>query len=256
MSPAVPRRASSPSGEPAPPPPAPVRDEQAGHDDAGPVTAPAVEAAAQAPPEPAPTGKGTTYLLVDGENIDATLGMSVLGHRPGPDERPRWDRVLSFARDAFDQPVKGLFFLNASSGSMPMTFVQALLAIGFQPIPLAGTGSEKVVDVGIQRTLAAIAARDGDVMLASHDGDFLDDVSALLTVPSPSGRTRRVGLLGFREFVNSRFSGLSSQGIAPPGENARGLRLYDLEDDVEAFTFVLPRTRVIPLESFDPTRYL
>ena len=252
-----PRRASAPVGEPAVPVPTPPADRPEGRGD---------ERAEHADPDerPGPAdasaagqgGAGTTYLLVDGENIDATLGMSVLGHRPGPDERPRWDRVLSFARDAFDQPVKGLFFLNASSGSMPMTFVQALLAIGFQPIPLAGSGAEKVVDVGIQRTLAAIAAREGDVMLASHDGDFLDDVSTLLAAPSPAGRTRRVGLLGFREFVNARFSGLSSQGVAPPGENARGLRLYDLEDDVEAFTFVLPRTRVIPLESFDPARYL
>ena len=38
----------------------------------------------------------TTYLLVDGENIDATLGLSVLGRRPEPDERPRWDRVRSY----------------------------------------------------------------------------------------------------------------------------------------------------------------
>ena len=37
-----------------------------------------------------------TYLLVDGENIDATLGMSVLGRRPEPEERPRWDRVLAY----------------------------------------------------------------------------------------------------------------------------------------------------------------
>jgi uncharacterized protein len=70
-----------------------------------------------------------TYLLVDGENIDATLGVSVLGRRPNPDERPRWDRVRDFARDIWDQPVRGLFFLNATSGQMPMTFVQALLAL-------------------------------------------------------------------------------------------------------------------------------
>ncbi|MCW2738704.1 MAG: nuclease, partial [Nocardioides sp.] len=31
-----------------------------------------------------------TYLLVDGENIDATLGTSILGRRPRPEERPRW----------------------------------------------------------------------------------------------------------------------------------------------------------------------
>ena len=39
----------------------------------------------------------TTYLVVDGENIDATLGLSVLDRRPNPEERPRWDRVLESA---------------------------------------------------------------------------------------------------------------------------------------------------------------
>ena len=34
-----------------------------------------------------------TYLLIDGENIDATLGLSVLERRPTPEERPRWDRI-------------------------------------------------------------------------------------------------------------------------------------------------------------------
>jgi len=31
----------------------------------------------------------TTYVLVDGENIEATLGTSILSRRPQPDERPR-----------------------------------------------------------------------------------------------------------------------------------------------------------------------
>lgn len=181
-----------------------------------------------------------TYLVVDGENIDATLGMSVLGRRPQPEERPRWDRVREFAAAVWDQPVTALFFLNASSGQMPMAFVQALIALGYRPIPLAGSVTEKVVDIGIQRTLAAIAERDGDVLLASHDGDFVDQVSALLT---PG---RRVGLLGFREFVSSSFTDLAG----------RGLQTYDLEDEVGCFTAPLPRVRIIPLESFDPVRFL
>jgi uncharacterized protein len=221
-------------------------------------SAPVPAASSALPPQPpAPAaGEGTTYLIVDGENIDATLGMSVLGHRPAPDERPRWDRVLTFAGQVFDQPVKGLFFLNATSGSMPMPFVQALLAIGFRPIPLAGSAGEKVVDVGIQRTLQAISEREGDILLASHDGDFLEDVARLLAERGPSGRGRRVGLVAFREFVNSRFAALSSQGAGSAASVSTGLRLYDLEDDVGAFTSVLPRVRVIPLDSFDPQRYL
>ena len=181
-----------------------------------------------------------TYLLVDGENIDATLGASVLGRRPAPDERPRWERVREFARQEFGQPVTALFFLNASSGQMPMAFVQALLALDYRPVALAGAPGEKVVDIGIQRTLDAIADRTGDVLLASHDGDFLPQIGRLLE------GDHRVGLLGFREFVNSGFSEL----------RGAGLQLFDLEDHVHAFTSVLPRVRIIPIDEFDPTRYL
>lgn len=183
----------------------------------------------------------TTYLLVDGENIDATLGMSVLNRRPNPEERPRWDRILSYSGEVWDAPARGLFFLNASSGQMPMGFVQALLAMDFHPIPLASGGNEKVVDVGIQRTLEAIAAQGhGDVLLASHDGDFIPQIEELLRLG------RRVGVLCFREFLNNRLADLA----------AEGLEIHDLEDDLNAFNAVLPRVRIIPLASFDPTRYL
>ena len=182
-----------------------------------------------------------TYLLIDGENIDATLGMSVLGRRPAPEERPRWDRILSFADAAYGQEARGLFFLNASSGQMPMSFVQALLAMDFNPIPLSGSSNEQVVDIGIQRTLEAIAQRpSGDVLLASHDGDYLPQVEQLVDAG------RKVGVICFREFVSSQLSDLT----------ARGLRIFDLEDDLGAFQSPLPRVRIIPLEAFDPTRYL
>ncbi len=191
------------------------------------------------PPEE-PVAPRRTYLLVDGENIDATLGINVLGHRPNPEERPRWDRIVEYARTLWDQDVTPLFFLNATSGQMPMSFVQALLAMGYRPIPLSGSGSEKVVDIGIQRTLEALADRPGDVLLASHDGDFIPQVEALLD------SERRVGLMCFREFVNARFSELMG----------RGLGFYDLEQDAKAFTTILPRVRIIPLDEFDPLAYL
>jgi uncharacterized protein len=183
---------------------------------------------------------GVTYLIVDGENIDATLGVSVLGRRPTPDERPRWDRVRDFAQSVWQQPVKALFFLNASSGNMPMAFVQALLALDYRPVPLAGGPGEKVVDLGIQRMLEAIESRSGDVLLGSHDGDFLPQMSRLVD------GSRRVGVLGFREFVNAGFVDLTSAG----------LKIFDLEDDVACFTSRLPRVRIIPIEEFDPVRFL
>ena len=183
---------------------------------------------------------GVTYLLVDGENIDATLGQSILGRRPHPGERPRWDRLLRFAEEHWDQPVKGLFFLAVTAGELPMSFVQALTAIGFRPVPLSGGAEQKVVDVAIQRTLEEIARREADVVLASNDGDFLPQVEALVQ------GSRRVALMGFEEFRNAGFHALES----------RGLELLDLEHDVEAFNVTLPRLRIIPIEDFDPRDFL
>ena len=108
-----------------------------------------------------------TCLLVDGENIDATLGTSILGRRPRPEERPRWDRLLEWAERAFDQDVTGLFFLAATT-ELPTSFVQALLAIGFKPIPLSGEG--KIVDIAIQRTAEALTGLLGARVDADPDG--------------------------------------------------------------------------------------
>ena len=176
-----------------------------------------------------------TYLLVDGENIDATLGTSILGHRPQPEERPRWNRLLSHVEERWGQEVRGLFFLAVAS-DLPASFVQALLAIGYRPVPLQGEG--KVVDIGIQRTAQALAERDADVVLVSHDGDFIDQMSVL------ADGSRRVGVIGFAEFMNAGLRQLP------------GVEFLDLEYDVEAFNTTLPRVRVIPIDEFDPLDFL
>ena len=180
----------------------------------------------------------TTYVLVDGENIDATLGSSILARRPKPEERPRWDRVLEFARDEFGQPAVGLFFL-AANNELPMSFVQALLALGYRPIPLSGGAHDKVVDIAIQRTLTELTSRSADVILISNDGDFAPQVEELLD-------GRRVGVAGFIEFRNSAFGEMRE----------RGVEFFDLEYDVHAFRERLPRVRIIPIEEFDPVDFL
>jgi uncharacterized protein len=183
----------------------------------------------------------TTYLVVDGENIDATLGMSVLDHRPAPEERPRWDRVLAAAGEAWGQPAKGLFFLNGSNGYLPMSFVQALSAMDYQPIPLSAPSTVKVVDVGIQRTLEAIAQKDsGSVILGSHDADFVPQMRTLLELG------RKVGVICFKEFMSSQLHELE----------ALGLEVFDLEYDVHAFQVRLPRIHIIDLDDFDPLDFL
>ena len=185
-----------------------------------------------------PRSQRPTYLLVDGENIDATLGGSILGRRPQPGERPRWERPLQFIAERWGCEPQGLFFL-AVAADLPMSFVQALTAIGYRPIPLSGPG-EKVVDIAIQLTLKEIAQRDADVVLLSNDGDFVEHVTALL------GGGRRVAVIGFDEFRNHAFTPLVAQG----------LETYDLEYDVHAFQGTLPRIRIIPIEDFDPRDFL
>ena len=91
----------------------------------------------------------TTYVLVDGENIDATLGTTILQRRPQSDERPRWDRLLEFTERSWQQPVQGLFFLAANS-ELPLPFVQALLAIGYRVVQYnAGSQFERYMWGGI-----------------------------------------------------------------------------------------------------------
>ena len=85
-----------------------------------------------------------TFVVVDGENIDATLGTSILQRRPNPEERPRWERVTEYAQRLWNQPVTGLFFINASQ-NLPLPFVQALLALKYRVVPLSGDADEKVL---------------------------------------------------------------------------------------------------------------
>ncbi len=179
----------------------------------------------------------TVWVLVDGENIDATLGGSILGRRPQPDERPRWDRILSFVEERWDTRARGLFFLNATT-NMPMTFIQALKAMDYDAIPLSGPPEAKIVDIAIQRTLQALRDRGDDVILVSHDGDFVDDLRPL------ADGAGRVGILGFSEFRNTAFATIP------------GLETFDLEFDVRAFDAPLPRIRVIPIDEFDPSWFL
>ena len=87
-----------------------------------------------------------------------------------------------------------LFFVNASSGTLPMPFMQALMAMDYTPVPLSGPPEVKVVDAG-QRTLSAIDHLATSSSL-SHDADFAS--------AGATRRERRVGLLGFREFMSNQ----------------------------------------------------
>ncbi|MFY9263202.1 MAG: nuclease [Actinomycetaceae bacterium] len=220
------------------------------------------------------------YVLIDGENIDATLGVNILKRTPRAEERPRWDRVLTYnpfdPKDTSEQttdyspvPVeepagtcaptpnimaanvaeakalagtKGLFFLNATQRTAA-PFVQALLAIGWTPIQLTSDHLErKIVDEGIQKTLDAIAAvRPGaDVVVGSHDVDYLPQIEKLLDTG------HRVAIVCFKEFLAMPLAELEE----------RGLVIVDLEFDINAFNLPLNRTHPVDIDDFDPYLYI
>src|SRR5918998_4584735 len=170
------------------------------------------------------TVDGTTYLLVDGENIDWALG-GILDRKPEPHERPRWQHLVRFAETEWAQPVRALFLINASRG-LHAPFVQALIALSYRPIPLSGRADQKVVDIAIQRTLVALQDRPGDVLLASHDVDFAPDMTTLARSPG-----RRLGLVVFSELV--------AQGL----RDVPDIQIFDIEDHARAFDVELPRVR-------------
>jgi len=180
-----------------------------------------------------------TYVLVDGENVDGVLA-GMLGKVASSEERPRWDRVLDFAKAHSGEVQRALFFLNVTGREIPIAFAQALVAMGYVVVPLSGQG--KVVDIAIERTLLALQHRQEDVLLLSHDGDFATAVAALLN------RSRKVGVVGFLEFMSGQLRALAAQGLA----------LFDLETDARVFLAEvrLPRLRVVLIEEFDPEQYL
>lgn len=186
---------------------------------------------------PAPTRP--VFILVDGENVDGAL-KEILRHKPTSPERPRWDRVISYVRERWGSDLRALFFIRAHNLTFPNAFVQMLASNRFRPILLRGSLDVKVVDIAIQRTLDSITGLEGDVVLLSHDVDFLPNLHPLIS------QTRRVAIVAFPELLSAGYIELMQQG----------LEVIDLESDVKAFDAPLNRTRVIDIDDFDPTQFL
>ena len=87
--------------------------------------------------------------------------------------------------------------------------------MNYRPVPLSGRADQKVVDIGLQRTLDALVDRDADVFLCSHAATSCRRCRRC----SAGGR---VGLIALREYASMAFTAL-------------GVPIHDLEDDVRAF---------------------
>ena len=182
------------------------------------------------------------YLIVDGENIDRTLGQ-ILAQKPKSGQRPRWDRIKNYVEKAYQAECRPLFFLNASNG-LSGSFVQALKVVNYIPIPLTGPEDAKIVDIGIIKMLEAIKeTKKPDskqlpaIVLVSHDADFKEAFAAL------SGH--QLGVVAFQEYLSKEYADIED------------LKVFDLENDIKAFECgPLPRLRSIPIEKFDPNDFL
>ncbi len=182
----------------------------------------------------------TTYVLVDGENIDGVLG-GILNRRPGPEDRPRWDKIIRFAKDWQHDEVRALFFINATNGDIPWPFIQALRNAEFRPILISGP--DKVVDDAITRTLEVLKYREGNVLLLSHDADFR---GALEGLHEGEYSDRRVAVLGFIEHMSHEYGEIE------------WVEKLDLEYDAQAFlgNVALPRMKVLSINDFRPEDFL
>lgn len=178
------------------------------------------------------------YVLVDGENIDWVLG-SILKRPPGPEDRPRWQKVFEFCENIWGgRNAKPLFYINVST-RIPWPFISALRQMHFHPVLLSGDEDQKVVDIGIQKTMKALVGREDDVLLMSHDKDFAEGIQEL------AQGERKVGVLGFEEYLASDYLSID------------GLEIFDLEQDASGFpNNPLERLAPIAIDSFNPDALL
>ena len=136
------------------------------------------------------SAKPTLYIIVDGEDMDLALGR-ILGHKPAPVERPRWKRVLTFARKEWpDREVRGLFLVRQTQplSDNIQRFVDAVRSLGYKP------ASAEDVKLKVRETLQELTNRRDDLILLSHQ-DYTDELTLLV-----DGQ-RIVGVVAFPELL-------------------------------------------------------
>jgi uncharacterized protein len=188
----------------------------------------------QLPTDPAATsvaGRQALDLLVwDAPNVDMTLA-SVIGGRPTPASRPRFDAVARWLLAAAgDREVEGCVFANVPpGGAVSMRgWVEAIRSFGYAVFARPKLGPEDDVDADMLAHIEARLAshRVHKVVVASGDGrNFL-------------GPLERVARTGVEVVV------LSFAEVAGYAQESDLLTFVDLEDVPGAFTSPLPRVRL------------
>jgi putative heme uptake system protein len=197
------------------------------------------------PDEPGP-GVELDLLVWDAPNIDMTLA-NVIGARPSPASRPRFDAIARwFVESAADREVEGSVFTNVPPGASTgmRGWIEALRSFGYAVFAKPKLHSDDDVDLSMLQHITdrSRSHRLVRLVVASGDGrNFTEPLEALA----------RDGV----EVVVLSFSEVA--GYAMESEL---LRFVDLEDVPGAFTTPLDRVRLddLPPEGawLRPTRSL
>ena len=196
--------------------------------------------------QPSSEARGT-LLVWDAPNIDMGLG-TLLGTKPGPGQRPRFDAIGRWllARAADPEAVEACVFANIApgAGEYARPWVEALRSFGYRVFVKPKLSPDDDVDDAMLDHIAThhAAGRLRELLVASADGrNFKEPLEAL----ADAGVAATV--LGFSEFAGYA---LASAKLA----------FVDLEDVPGAFSVELPRVRLnaLPPEGrwLEPTRPL
>jgi uncharacterized protein len=175
-----------------------------------------------------------SHSFVDSHNIDGVLAQ-VIGRRPKPEERPRWNRVKEYLTRHLGVTDKPCFVVDRgrfTDGFFPL--YRALKGMGFD-VPVVDkigdhVGNDDPVDEFILDQLQVILqlVRDGEkhpIVLLSHDHIYAPSLQGILNAGG------RVFIMGFREWLHPNLLRLEKAGA----------ETVDLEHHVGAFLHRLPR---------------
>lgn len=221
--------------------------------------------------EPKPVAPNNTadpdvVVLVDGENIHMTLMDIFNGSGEGRSKHEvQWDRVLDWLRSQYGRKtqINFLFFVQYRDATMSVVSALQKKYPWITPVPLQPESDKKspnkmrsVVDDAINATIARLRKTwgskseldekcwDGDLYVFSHDNDFLEEMQHLDRVRRTAGGAGKIGVVGFKEQMSGDY--LRSSFVS----------VIDLEYDMEAFLYALPRPKPVDVDQYDPAKFL
>ncbi len=173
---------------------------------------------------------GLDLLVWDAPNVDMTLS-NVIGARPTPSSRPRFDAVARWLLAAAgDRDVEGTVFANVpAGGAVSMRgWIEAIRSFGYDVFARPKLGPDDDVDADMVEHIHRRAAthRLHRLVVASGDGrNFLEPLEQI------AHEGVEVLVLSFSE-------------VAGYAQESDLLTFVDLEDIPGAFTTPLPRVRL------------